>query len=425
MSEAGAVPVPQPLRERRIVLGVSGSIAAYRAFEIARRLQEAGATVDVALTPNASRFAPSFTFRNLVGGVVSDDLWTTEEDPELHVGLGRGADALVIAPASATTIAKLANGIGDNLPSLTALATMAPIAVAPAMDSVMFANPAVQANLETLKSREVMIVGPARGRLASGHVGLGRLADPAEIVGATRALLGRRDGALRSRHVLVTAGGTREAIDPVRYVGNRSSGRMGFALAAAARDRGAAVTLVSTQAPPPGLYGVIVVRVESAAEMQEAVAKRREGIDALIMAAAVADYRPARVAAEKMKKGRGEAGRTLELEETVDILAEMAGVARRRFVTVGFAAETEDLLANAERKLQAKGLDLIVANDVSAEGSGFGSETNAVTLLAPGGEPEALPLLHKYDVACTILDRVAAQLDTGQLGDGPIDAPGR
>ncbi|MDE2639778.1 MAG: bifunctional phosphopantothenoylcysteine decarboxylase/phosphopantothenate--cysteine ligase CoaBC, partial [Chloroflexota bacterium] len=389
---------PRPLAGRRIVLGVTGSIAAYRAFEIARRLQEAGATVDVALTPNASRFAPAFTFRNLVDGVVSDDLWTTAEDPELHVALGRRADALLIAPASATTIAKLAQGIGDNLPTLTALATRAPVAVAPAMDSAMFAHPAVQANLETLKARGVMIVGPERGRLASGQVGLGRLSEPADVVGATRALLGRHDGALRGRHVLVTAGGTREAIDPVRYVGNRSSGRMGFALAEAARDRGAAVTLVGTQAPPPGLYGVIVERVESAEEMRTAVARRREGIDALIMAAAVADYRPAEAAAEKIKKaGRG-AAPTLELEQTTDIVAEASG----RFVKVGFAAETEDLLANAAKKLAAKGLDLIVANDVGAQGSGFGSETNQVTLLAPGEEPAALPLLHKYDVACAV-----------------------
>ena len=405
-SGGDAVAAPRALAGRRIVLGVTGSIAAYRAFEIARRLQEAGATVDVALTPNASRFAPGFTFRNLVGGVVGDDLWTTAEEPELHVALGRRADALVIAPASATTIAKLAQGIGDNLPTLTALATTAPVAVAPAMDSAMFAHPAVQANLETLKARGVMIVGPERGRLASGHVGLGRLSEPADVVGATRALLGRHDGALRGRHVLVTAGGTREAIDPVRYVGNRSSGRMGFALAEAARDRGAAVTLVSTQPPPPGLYGVMLERVESAEEMRAAVARRREGIDALIMAAAVADYRPASVAAEKIKKAGGGAP-TLELEQTTDIVAEASG----RFVKAGFAAETEDLLANAANKLTAKGLDLIVANDVGADGSGFGSETNQVTLLAPGAEPVALPLLHKYDVACAVLDRVAACIE--------------
>ena len=348
---------------------------------------------------------------NLVAGVVSDDLWATDADPELHVALGRGADALVIAPASATTIAKLALGIGDNLPTLTALATTAPIAVAPAMDSDMYANVAVQANLETLRARAVMIVGPERGRLASGRLGLGRLSAPAEVVGATRALLGRRDGALRGRHVLVTAGGTREAIDPVRYVGNRSSGRMGFAVAAAARDQGAAVTLISTQAPPAGLYGVVLERVESAEEMRAAVVKRREGIDVLVMAAAVSDYRPAEAAEQKIKKDPDSPTRTLVLEETTDILAEMSASAAGRFLKVGFAAETEDLLANAGKKLVAKGLDLIVANDVTAPDAGFASETNRVVLLAPDTEPEALPLLHKYDVATRILDRVARLLE--------------
>jgi phosphopantothenoylcysteine decarboxylase/phosphopantothenate--cysteine ligase len=258
-----------------------------------------------------------------------------------------------------------------------------------------------------LKARGVMIVGPDRGRLASGRLGMGRLSEPAEIVGATRALLGRSDGPLRERHVLVTAGGTREAIDPVRYVGNRSSGRMGFAVAEAARDRGAAVTLVSTVPPPPGLYGVVVEQVESAEEMRAAVATRREGIDALVMAAAVADYRPAEPAEQKIKKDPAAAGRTLALEETADILAESSG----RFLKVGFAAETEDLLANAGKKLEAKGLDLIVANDVSAGDSGFGSDTNRVTLLTPDADAEALPLLHKYDVAGEILDRVARRLD--------------
>ena len=407
-ADAEAVPAHQPLQDRRIVLGVSGSISAYRAFEIARRLEEAGATVDVALTPNGARFAPAYTFRNLVRGVVADDLWTLEGGPELHVELGRRAEVLVIAPASATTIAKLANGIGDSLPTLTALTTRAPIAVAPAMDRQMYTSPAVQANLETLKARGVTVVGPARGRLASGRVGMGRLADPPAIAGAVRALLGREDGSLRGRHLLVTAGGTREAIDPVRYIGNRSSGRMGFALAEAARDRGAAVTLVSTVEPPPGLFGVVVELVESAEEMREAVMKRREGIDALIMAAAVADYRPVEPAGQKMKKQPGGAARMLALEETRDIVAEAEG----RFLRVGFAAETEDLIANASKKLASKGLDLIVGNDVTAPDSGFGSETNRVVLLTRGTtEPEQLPMLHKYDVAARVLDRVGALLD--------------
>jgi len=398
-------PPPLPLRERRVALGVSGSIAAYKAFELARRLEDAGATVDVVLTANATRFAPSFTFRNLVRGSVVDDMWTTADVAEVHVAIGQRADVMVVAPASATTIAKLAQGIGDSMVGLTALATSAPLAVAPAMDATMYASAAVQANLETLKSRGVVIVGPESGRLASGAQGLGRLLEPVEILGAVRGLLGRTSGDLRGRHIVVTAGGTREAIDPVRFVGNRSSGRMGFALAEAARDRGAAVTLVSTQLPPPGLFGVVTVRVETAAEMQEAIGQRLPGTDGLIMAAAVADYRPKAVAERKIKKDGG-GGLSVEMEQNPDILQEASG----RLVKVGFAAETEDVVANARAKLEAKGLDLIVANDVLAPDSGFGSETNAVTLIDGDGKAQALPLLHKYDVALRVLDRVATLL---------------
>ncbi len=400
-----AVPQPAPLRERRIVLGVTGSIAAYRAFEVARRLEEAGATVDVALTRNGARFAPALTFRNLVGGTVTDDMWEDDAEAEFHVELGRRADAMVIAPASATSIAKLALGIGDSPVTLTALATSAPIAVAPAMDAQMFAHPAVRANLETLQARAVLIVGPVVGRLASGREGLGRLVEPEEIVGAVRAMLGRRNGDLRSRHLLVTAGGTREAVDPVRYVGNRSSGKMGFALAAAARDRGAAVTLITTQPPPP-LFGVVVEPVESAAEMKAAVDQRLSGADALLMAAAVADYRPSQPADQKIKRTGDGAALTIELEESPDIL----GSAQGRALRVGFAAETEDLLTHAAAKLKAKKLDLLVANDVSASDAGFGAETNRVVLIDRAGEQEALPLLHKYDVAQRVLDRVVGLL---------------
>ncbi len=409
MSDAQAspdVPKPAPLRGRRIVLGVSGSIAAYKAFEIARLMEEAGAIVDVALTENGARFAPAFTFRNLVRGVVADDLWATDVEPELHVEMGRRADALVVAPASATTIAKLALGIGDSMVTLTALATNAPLAVAPAMDAQMFSHPAVQANLETLKARGVLIAGPARGRLASGREGLGRLMEPPEVVGAVRALLGRSDGDLAGRHLIVTAGGTREAIDPVRYVGNRSSGKMGFALAEAARDRGAAVTLVTTQEPPPGMFGVVVKRVVSAEEMKATIDERLPGTDVLLMAAAVADYRPETQAEQKIKKDGEGSGLTIAMIENSDILAEANG----RFVKVGFAAETEDLLKNAAKKLTRKNLDLIVANDVSARDAGFATDTNRVTLLSPDGGREELPLLHKYDVSARVLDRVVTLL---------------
>ena len=395
-----------PLRDKRVVLGVSGSIAAYKAFEIARRLEDCGAVVDVALTPNADRFAPAFTFRNLVSGDVAVDMWATDVISELHVEMGRRADAFVVAPASATTLAKLAQGIGDSMLTLTALATAAPIAVAPAMDARMYANAAVQQNVEKLRARGVLVAGPARGRLASGREGLGRMIDPVEVVAATRALIGRHAGDLRSKHVIVTAGGTREAIDPVRFVGNHSTGKMGFAVAEAARDRGAAVTLITTQEPPPGMFGVVIRRVTSAAEMKAAIDERVPGTDALVMAAAVADYRPTEAAEQKIKKS-GSAP-TIMLEETADIVAGVEG----KLVKVGFAAETEDLVANARKKVESKGLDFIVANDVSEAdaNSGFGTETNQVTVLDRDGGSEQLPLLHKYDVALRILDRIAERL---------------
>ena len=397
-------PRPLPLRSRRIVLGVAGSISAYKAFDLARRLEEAGAMVDVALTSNAARFAPVITFKNLVSGVVADSMWTSDT-PELHVEIGRCADACVIAPATATTLAKLAYGMGDSLVTLTALTTTAPLLVAPAMDAQMYAQPAVQANVETLRERGVEIIGPVAGRLASGHEGLGRLADPMEIAGAVRAAIGRRVGDLQRRHVVITAGGTREAIDPVRYVGNRSSGKMGFALAEAARDRGAVVTLITTQPPPVGLTGVAVESVESAAAMLAALQRAITTCDALIMAAAVADYQPREASAQKLKK-RDRNSLILDLEENPDLLASLQG----GFVRVGFAAETQNVLVNAQEKLAKKRLDLIVANDVTAEGSGFGTETNCVTLIGREGTPEALPLLHKYDVALRVMDRLTALL---------------
>ncbi|HJN92878.1 MAG TPA: bifunctional phosphopantothenoylcysteine decarboxylase/phosphopantothenate--cysteine ligase CoaBC [Dehalococcoidia bacterium] len=405
MAEEASRLTARALVDKRIVLGVSGSIAAYKAFEIARRLEDQGATVDVTLTPNADRFAPAYTFRNLVSGDVVVDMWATDMLPEMHVEMGHRADALVVAPASATTLSKLANGIGDNMLTLTALASVAPLAVAPAMDGQMFAHPAVQQNLEALRARGVLVAGPVRGKLASGREGLGRMIEPAEVAGATRAVLGRRVGDLRSKHVVVTAGGTREAIDPVRYVGNHSTGKMGVAIAEAARDRGAAVTLVTTQEPPPGLFGIVIRRVASAAEMKQAVDERAPGTDALIMAAAVADYRPKIVADQKLKKD-GDSGMHLELEQTEDILAGVDG----KLVRVGFAAETESLQANARKKLERKNLDFIVANDVSADDSGFGTETNRVTILSRDGGNEQLPLLHKYGVAQEILNRIADML---------------
>lgn len=397
---------PRPLHGRRIALGVSGSISAYKAVEAARRLEDAGAVVDVALTPSAARFIPPLTFRSLVRGEVAADLWDPAAPPEQHVAMGRRADAMLIAPASATTIAKLAQGIGDNPVTLTALATSAPLVVAPAMDHVMYMQPAVQANLELLKARAVRIAGPAEGRLASGARGLGRLLEPIELAAAVRVAIGRERGDLRGRHVIVSAGGTREAIDPVRYVGNRSSGKMGFALAEAARDRGAAVTLVATQPPPPGLSGVIVRPVETAVEMQEAIRKAAPGAHALIMAAAVADYRPAEPAESKIKKRDGDKAPKIELVENPDVIASIEGP----LIKVGFAAETDDLIENAAAKIAAKGLALIAANDVTQQDAGFAVDTNRVVLIDAEGGIERLPLLHKYDAAMRVLDRVAALL---------------
>ena len=404
MSAADTVPAPQPLRGRRITLGVTGSISAYKSVEAARRLEDAGAVVDIALTPSAARFIPPLTFRSLVHGEVAANLWDSAAPAEQHVAMGRRADAMLIAPASATTIAKLAHGIGDNPVTLTALATGAPLVVAPAMDSVMFAQPSVQANLELLKARGVFIVGPALGRLASGGHGLGRLVEPVELAAAVRSAIGRTVGALRGRHIIVTAGGTREPIDPVRYVGNHSSGKMGFAVAEASRDQGAAVTLVTTQPPPDGRYGIVVRSVSTALEMQAEIQQAARGAHALVMAAAVADYRPAQAAEAKLKKRDAAAGGlALELVENPDVVA---SIDAPHLVKIGFAAETEDLLDNAQAKIARKGLAFIVANDVTQADAGFQVDTNRVVLLDADGQAERLPLLHKHDVAVAILERL-------------------
>ncbi len=392
------------LADKVIVLGVTGSIAAYKAVDIASKLTQEGALVDVAMTQAAARFVTPLTMRSVTRRPVFVDMFDpASELAEEHVELARRADAVLVAPASASTIARLAHGLADDVVSLTVLATNAPVLVAPAMDSQMYENAATQANLATLRERGMTIVGPAEGRLASGRLGPGRLVDTEVLLGALRCVLGRR-GDLAGRKVVVSAGGTREPLDPVRFIGNYSSGKMGYALAEAARDRGAEVVLVSaaTLAAP---YGVTVVPVGRAAEMRDAVAAACQGAAVLIMAAAVADYEPASRAKHKIKR-KGEA-MVIELRETPDILASVRG----DFVRVGFAAESQALEANARDKLQRKGLDLIVANDVTAPGSGFGSDTNQVVILDPSGAAERLPLLSKRQVADRILDRVVPLLE--------------
>ena len=400
-----------PFRERAldgrsIALGVTGSISAYKAADLASKLRQAGANVEVLMTEAATRFIAPLTFQSLTGQEAIVDMFETEE-AEAHVEVARRADAFVIAPATADCLARLAYGGGGDMVTLTALATTAPIVVAPAMDSQMWSNAAVAANVEALAERGVEVVGPEEGRLASGRHGAGRLAETAAIVGAVRAAIGRREGDLCGRSVIVTAGGTQEPLDPVRYIGNRSSGRMGFSLAKAARDRGARVSLVTGPSPLNTPYGVDRINVKTVEQMLEALEPLTETCDALLMAAAPADFRPLETAGQKIKKANlSEDEMRLELTETPDIISTLPGGG----VRVAFAAETENLKENATAKLASKRAAFIVANDVTAAGSGFGTETNEVTIFHRDGEAERLPLLSKYAVAHAILDRVAALL---------------
>ncbi len=394
-----------PLAGRRIVLGVSGSIASYKAADVASRLVQAGAEVDVVLTQSAQRFITPLTFRALTGREVYTDMFDSYGEGETHVELARRADLMLVAPASATTMARLAVGMADDFLALTALATRAPIVLAPAMDSQMWEHEATQAHRLTLEGRGVDFVGPVSGRLASGRTGSGRMSEPVAIVDAVKARLGRERGDLAGVQLVVSAGGTREAIDPVRYVSNHSSGKMGYAIAEAARDRGAAVILITTASlPDPG--GVRIVRVESALQMLDAVRTATVHADALVMAAAVADYRPAEAAELKIKRADVGDEMSVPLVENPDISKEVTG----DFVKVVFAAETNDLIENAKRKLKAKGAQLVAANDITAPDAGFGTDTNRVTLIDAGGGMDELPLMSKYDVALRLLDRVAELL---------------
>ncbi|HWC30523.1 MAG TPA: bifunctional phosphopantothenoylcysteine decarboxylase/phosphopantothenate--cysteine ligase CoaBC, partial [Dehalococcoidia bacterium] len=389
-----------PLRDRNVVLGVSGSIAAYKAADLTSKLVQAGALVDVILTDAAQEFVTPFTFRSLTGRPVYTNMFEPASDAgEEHVALARRADLVIVAPATATTLARLAYGLADDMVSLTVLATRAPILVAPAMDSQMWEAVATQGNVATLRQRGVVFVGPEAGRLASGHSGAGRLAEPLTIVGAAKYELAKQ-GDLAGKRIVVSAGGTREPIDPVRVITNRSSGKMGYALAEAARDRGASVTLVSTEPGLPLPYGVELMAVETVAQMREAVLHATSAADVLIMAAAVSDYRPAEASDQKLKKGEG--GLMLPLVKNDSFFPEVPATV----VKVAFAAETENLIENALRKPQSHGdLDLIVANDVSETDAGFAVDTNRVTLLGKDGSRVDLPLLGKYEVGQRILDR--------------------
>lgn len=396
---------------KRILLGVTGSIAAYKAADLASKLTQAGALVDVILTGAAQQFITPLTFQSITGrsAFTDTDLWG-DSGHVTHIGLGHTAHALVIAPASANTLAKLAHGIADNLLTVTALANRGALLLAPAMDGGMFAHPSTQHNLNVLRERGARIVGPAEGRMASGLMGVGRMVEPAELLGHLRLVLGQT-GALRGKHIVVTAGGTQEPIDPVRVVANRSSGKQGFALAQAALDLGAEVTLITGPVALTAPVGARLLQVNTAAEMLAAVLPESAMADALLMAAAVADFRPAQPAGQKIKKGA--AALQIYLEATADILGAVAArKAESGFprVTVGFAAESQHLLQNAQQKLSSKKLDLIAANDITAADAGFGSETNRVALLFADGRSETLPLLTKTQVAEQILAAVAVML---------------
>lgn len=402
------------LTGKHILLGVTGSIAAYKAADLASKLTQAGAQVDVILTAAAAKFVTPLTFQSVTGRrAFSDaDLWGGEAHV-LHVGLGHSTDLLVIAPCTADTMAKLAHGLADNLLTVTALAAVCPLVIAPAMDGGMFDAPATQANLATLVARGAHIVGPAEGHLASGLLGRGRMVEPAEVMGHIRAALGKTGGKLAGRKIIVTAGGTQEPLDPVRVLTNRSSGKQGYALAQAAIDLGAEVCLVSTPTALTAPVGARLVPIHTAEEMKTAVLAEMTNADALIMAAAVADFRPKRAAADKMKKRDGIP--QIELEAAPDILKMVASHRRdlggRPRVVVGFAAESRDLLDNASEKLKSKHLDLIVANDISAADAGFGVETNRVTLLFADGRKQALPLMGKDEAAEVILQTISTLLE--------------
>lgn len=401
-----------PLHNKRIILGVSGSIAAYKAADLASKLAQAGAQVDTILTRAATQFVTPLTFQSVTGrrAYTDADLWGNEAHV-LHVGLAHAADLLVVAPATANTLAKLAQGQADSLLSVTALAATCPLLLAPAMDGGMFGHAATQANLQLLLERGATIVGPEEGHLASGLVARGRMTEPLVLLGRIRQLLAKA-GPLQGRKVVITAGGTREAIDPVRYLSNHSSGKQGYALAQAALDSGADVVLITTTSALPTPVGARIIAINSAEEMLAVVRHECAAADALIMAAAVADFRPAEVATQKIKK-QATGAPTIELVRNPDILAAVAQQRQaegRPHVVVGFAAETEHLLENAQSKLEKKHLTMIVANDVSAPDAGFAVDTNRVTLLGADGTRVTLPLLSKEAVAQEVVARVVSAL---------------
>lgn len=407
------------LEHKHIVLAVTGSIASYKAVDLASKLTQAGAIVEVIMTDSAQQFITPLTFESVTGQPVYTSLWQAESNGGLpthiaHVGLGEQADLLVIVPATANTIAKLAQGLADDLLTVTVLASRCPVMIAPAMDGAMYTHPATRSNVQTLMQRGVYVVEPEEGRFASGLVGKGRLPDTAVLVGHIRRLLGQR-GNLAGQHLVVTAGGTREPLDPVRYISNRSSGKQGYSIAQAALDAGATVTLISSAQHLDCPIGAELVMVNTALEMERAVLEYSTYADVLVMAAAVADFRPSNVAEQKIKKTETQGDNLkVELARNPDILLEVKAQRQETGfprVVVGFAAESENLLGNAKSKLDRKGLDLLIANDISASDAGFEVDTNRVLLLSLDEGVKQLDLRSKTHVAEAVVERIAILLE--------------
>ena len=401
-----------PLDNKHILLGVTGSIACYKAADLASKLTQAGALIDVILTESATKLISPLTFQSVTGrkAYVDADLWKTEGHVP-HITLGRAADFAIIAPASANTMAKMAHGIADNLLSTTLLAIECPLAIAPAMDGGMLSHPATQANMQSLADRDVIIWEPNEGHLASGLKLKGRMIEALDILGRTRHEMAQINGALKGKKVVITAGGTRENIDIVRFITNRSSGKQGYALAQAALDAGADVTLISTPVCIAAPEGASLIMVESAEEMKHAVIEQAQDSDILLMAAAVADFKPTNVKKEKIKKENG--WNAIKLSATEDVLktvSELKKDVNTLKVVVGFAAESQNLLANAGKKLVNKKLNMIVANDISAKDAGFAVDTNRVIFMHSSGEKEVLPLMTKLEVAQLVIERVVNML---------------
>ena len=391
------------LQGKKIVLGVTGGIAVYKAVDLVSRLRKAGCEVRVVMTEHAQQFVTPLTFKEISGNAVATSMWNANQEFNVeHIALANWADAFLVAPATANILAKMACGLADDLLSTTLLAAQAPIVVCPAMNTGMYQNPATQENIAKLQERGVTVMPPAVGHLACGTSGPGRLPEPQQIVEFMSAFFAGREGDLRGLRVLVTAAGTREPIDPVRYVGNRSSGKMGYAVAQMAAERGANVLLISGPSALAAPPNVRVVNVETTNEMLEACLAAYGDVDIVIKAAAVADYRPRDVADQKIKKKTDDA-LTVVMDKNPDILKTL-GAKKEQQVLVGFAAETQNLLANAREKVVKKNLDMIVANDVTAAGAGFNSDTNIVKFLFANGDVRELEQMPKVDVANRILD---------------------